>query len=271
MRRTITADESAVSESIGFVLIFSLVIVGISLVSLYGYPVLLKQQANADQQIMEKNMIVLQNDLKSLVYKTVPYKETSLKVGGGTMYVCQTSQSFSIDYGGGPVIDTYPLAGSMGEIRYVSKDEGQVVAIENGAVMYRLPEYAVTGSTMLAEPRWFYDEPTRTAVIYMINVSSAEPLSLSGVGTVQMELVNTSYQVFTRDPSMADPPFYVKYTPNADPDADDDFSAAWKNYITNLEPKGEWMELPADSGRYRLPLSTRILVVKAYDVVVHNL
>ncbi|HRY75523.1 MAG TPA: hypothetical protein P5217_04495, partial [Methanoregulaceae archaeon] len=67
MRRTITADESAVSESIGFVLIFSLVIVGISLVSLYGYPVLLKQQANADQQIMEKNMIVLQNDLKSLV------------------------------------------------------------------------------------------------------------------------------------------------------------------------------------------------------------
>jgi hypothetical protein len=43
---------------------------------MYGYPVLLKQQASADQQIMEKNMIVLQNDIKSLCYKSVPYKET---------------------------------------------------------------------------------------------------------------------------------------------------------------------------------------------------
>jgi len=56
-------DESAASEAIGFVLIFSIVMIGIGLVTMYGYPVLLKQQASADQQIMEKNMIVLQNDI----------------------------------------------------------------------------------------------------------------------------------------------------------------------------------------------------------------
>ena len=78
---------AGVSESIGFLLIFTIVIAGIGLVTLYGYPMLLKQQTSADEQIMEKNMIVLQNDVKSLTYKTVPYKETSLKIGGGTLTV----------------------------------------------------------------------------------------------------------------------------------------------------------------------------------------
>lgn len=253
-------EDSAVSESIGFVLIFSLVIVGISLVTLYGYPVLLKQQASADQQIMEKNMIVLQNDLKSLVYKTVPYKETSLKVGGGALFVCQTYQSFNFTHGGSPTVEEYPLAGKMGELRYESNDQGQVVAIENGAVIYRQPEYVAGGSTMLAEPRWFYDAPTKTAVIYMVNVSSAEPLSLAGVGTVQMELVNTSYQTFN------DPPFTIGYVPNDDPNKNEDYSAAWETYIT--KSLGWTKNSP---NRYNIPSDATTLVVKEYDVVIHNL
>ena len=64
-------------------LIFGIVIAGIALVTLYGYPLLLQQQTGADEKIMEKNMIVLQNDMKSLEDKTVPFKETSLKIGGG--------------------------------------------------------------------------------------------------------------------------------------------------------------------------------------------
>src|SRR5512136_159083 len=84
-------QDSGVSESIGFLLIFTLVITGIGLVTLYGYPMLMQQQTSADEQIMEKNMIVLQNDVKSLAYKTVPYKETSLKIGGGTLAVYNSS------------------------------------------------------------------------------------------------------------------------------------------------------------------------------------
>ncbi|HEX3001117.1 MAG TPA: hypothetical protein VHN82_01925 [Methanoregula sp.] len=76
-----------VSESIGFLLIFTLMMAGIGLVTLYGYPLLMQQQTSADEQIMEKNMIVLQNDEKSLAYKTVPYKETALKIGGGALTI----------------------------------------------------------------------------------------------------------------------------------------------------------------------------------------
>jgi len=267
-RNNSTTREDAISESIGFVLIFSLVIVGISLVTLYGYPVLLKQQASADQQIMEKNMIVIQNDLKSLTYKTVPFKETSLKVGGGTLYALNSTtsgQSFNITYG--TTIDSYPLAGKLGELRYESNDQQQIVAIENGAVIYRQPQYAVSGSTMLAEPRWFYDAPTKTAVVYMINLSSTNTLSLAGVGTVQTHLVNTSFQIFSRNPG-SDPPFYVGYLPNSDPTKNEDYSGAWRNYITKTLG---WTETPAGSGRYQVPSDATTLVVKEYDVIVTSL
>ena len=67
-------DDQAVSEALGFLLIFTMVIVGIGLVTLYGYPMLIQQQTSADEKIMEKNMIVLQNDAKSITYKSVPYQ-----------------------------------------------------------------------------------------------------------------------------------------------------------------------------------------------------
>ena len=52
---------------------------------------LLQQQSSSNEQIMEKNMIVLQNDVKSLAYKTVPYKETSLNVAAGALTVYNTT------------------------------------------------------------------------------------------------------------------------------------------------------------------------------------
>ena len=63
--------DGGVSEVLGFLLIFTIIIAGIGLVTLYGYPMLLQQQSSANEKIMEKNMIVLQNDLKSLSYNMV--------------------------------------------------------------------------------------------------------------------------------------------------------------------------------------------------------
>jgi hypothetical protein len=68
------SHEQAVSEAIGFMILFTLVTMGIGLVTLYGYPVLMQQQTNAHERNMEQTMIVLQNDIKSLCYKNVPSK-----------------------------------------------------------------------------------------------------------------------------------------------------------------------------------------------------
>ncbi|MCK9581655.1 MAG: hypothetical protein M0Q92_14585, partial [Methanoregula sp.] len=209
------ANEDGVSESIGFLLIFTLVIVGIGLVTLYGYPMLLQQQVSADEQIMEKNMIVLQNDVKSLAYKTIPYKETSLKIGGGTLSVFNSSYTppggpakITIGDSNGALINSF----QSGDLMYLSDSAGTDVSLQNGAVVKR--HRVEPGSVMLAEPRWFYDGMTKTMVINLINITSDETLSRAGVGTVQMSLGDMQFQKFSVDdvPSTLHPPIDLKYT-----------------------------------------------------------
>ena len=172
-----TGDEG-VSESIGFLLIFTMVIVGIGLVTLYGYPMLLQQQTSADKQIMEKNMIVLQNDMKSLTYKTVPYKETSLNIGGGsltvynTTYTPPTSTIRIYDTSGTSVCHQYTTQVTCG---ITSISAGADISLQNGAVVTR--DLVTPGSAMLAQPRWFYDAQTNTMVINLISLNSSDALS----------------------------------------------------------------------------------------------
>ena len=123
-------------------LIFTIVIAGIALVTLYGYPLLLQQQVGAEEKIMEKNMIVLQNDIKSLAYKTVPFKETALKIGGGslTVYDSMTLNPPSSSTSTISIFDSngdYITAFKPGELRYESVSAQTDISLQDGAVVMR--------------------------------------------------------------------------------------------------------------------------------------
>jgi len=259
------SGTSGVSESIGFLLIFTIVITGIGLVTLYGYPMLLQQQISADEQIMEKNMIVLQNDVKSLAYKTVPYKETALKVGGGTLTVYNSSSLPSTSsikiYDSGTI---YVDAFRSGDLMYSSDSTGTDISLQNGAVVLRL--HAEPGSVMLAEPRWFYDSQTDTMVINLVNITSITEQSLAGVGTVQMALGETLYQKTDTPPLVS--PVYFEYTP----DPVQDYSIAWDNYFKNTLGMTLISGTPGTGGmvKYQLPPTTT-LVIKQYEVNIRSL
>jgi hypothetical protein len=260
---------SGVSESIGFMLIFMMVIAGIGLVTLYGYPMLLTQQVNADEKIMEKNMIVLQNDLKSITYKTVPYKETSLKIGGGSLSVYNAT--FNPTVATVRIYDssrTYMEAFRSGDLRYASESSGTDISLQNGAVVTR--RHAEPGSAMLAEPRWFYDGQTNTMVINLISLNSTDVMSRTGVGTVQMALGDTSYQ-FTE--GILDE-IRLDYTPDSTSVSAQDYRTAWDNYFTHTLNMVRVSAPDASTITYRLPTDTGSpanLVIKTYDVVIRSL
>lgn len=233
--------ESGVSEAIGFLLMFTIVILGIGLVALYGLPMLLQQQSGADEKIMEKNMIVLQNDFKSIVYKTIPYKETSMKIASGALYVYKggtTGPKFSIGSSSGgneylqPLDPFTPVP--TGDLRYLSSQSQNQVSLQNGAVVMR--DSSASGSVMLAQPRWFYDSATQTLVINIITVNSSSVMSREGIGTVQMELgqspdypTDYKYLTSTTTPALSSSTVYVTYTP----DSGQDYSTAWEDYFVN--------------------------------------
>jgi len=258
-------NEQAVSEAIGFIIIFGIIIAGIGLVTLYGYPLLLQQQTNADEQIMEKNLIVLQNDVKSLAYKTVPYKETSLKVGSGSLAVYNMSYDtnsahFTIEDNTHQITNddgSYPLKFYPGDLRYESTSAQTGMSLENGAVVKRM--LAQNGSTMLAVPRWFYDSTTKTGVIYLIGFNTTDAMSRAGIGTVKMELDqgktnSTEYPVTANR-------VHVTYFPNANAD----YSTAWDTYFQNtlgMDPDG--------TGGYYFPADMEKLVINKYEIIIKS-
>jgi hypothetical protein len=202
---------------------------------------LLQQQTSADEKIMEKNMIVLQNDIKSLAYKTVPYKETSLKIGGGALTVYNSSSgslssTFKIDHDDGTTSylpAPYNNGGfHPGELRYESVSAQTDISLQNGAVLLR--PRVQKGSTVLAEPRWFFDASTNTMVINLIEITSTNIMAKEGIGTVQMELVGEpSEQPYYSETSVpADGFIFITYTPSIT-DTTQDYSVAWDNYIMN--------------------------------------
>jgi hypothetical protein len=270
-RYTTKSDDQGVSEAIGFMLIFTIVIAGIGLVVLYGYPLLLQQQVSADEKIMEKNMIVLQNDIKSLAYKTVPFKETSLKIGGGSLTVYNSSYSPSSStfkiYNKTQPNNPYINAFTPGELRYESVSAKTDISLQNGAVVMR--PRTTPGSAMISEPRWFYDSQTNTMVINLINITSTNKFAKEGIGTIQMTLGETSYMNI-REGTNVD--LYVDYTP----DTVQDYSVAWGNYFANslkmTMPSPQTVSLPTK--QYRLPTDpTRpvTLVIKKYEVQIKNI
>ena len=254
--------DNGVSESIGFLLIFTIMIAGISLVTLYGYPMLLQQQVSADEKIMEKNMIVLQNDIKSLAYKTVPYKETSLKIGGGALTVYNSfyspsSSTLKVYDPGSTYVDSF----HPGELRYESGSSQTDISLQNGAVVLR--RHSEPGSVMLAEPRWFYDSPTNTMVINLINITSDDLMAKVGIGTVRMALVSTSYNKWDINTQLL-----LDYTP--DTTGVQDYSVAWDNYFINTL-KMTRTGTDESIKTYQLPTNIKTLVVKKYEVKIESI
>ncbi|WP_067046873.1 DUF7289 family protein [Methanofollis ethanolicus] len=245
MKRFGIENNEGVSEAIGFILIFGLVLTGIALITLYGYPMLMQQQSNADVRNMEQTMVVLQNDMKALCFKNVPYKETALQVSGGSLAMVNAS-------GTGPRLNITadgmsPVEFSPGMLVYTSDGQDATIALENGAVI----RAQAGGSAMIAEPRWFFDTSSGTMVINLIALNGS-PMSATGMGSVRLKLNSSST---LGDGSPSDGKVTVNIT-------DPIFSKAWENYLT-----GQELEMTGSGGTYTKSGVDR-LIIKKYEIQV---
>lgn len=245
---------SGVSEAVGFIIILGIMLSGIGLITLYGYPMLMQEQQNTNIRNMERNIIVLQNDLKSLAYKNVPYQETMLQVSGGTL---------SIDSDGGLdsrfYVDNTSVnqSFSTGGIAFNSQDGTTTIFLENGAVHTRMWSFS-EGSAMLSDPRWFYDEAADTFVMTFITMNATQNFSQTGIGTVSMRLTAVK-QIDATAP--AGQKIKVTYAP----DPKFNFKTAWTNHFNS-----PGLKMSPVSGSYELPADIT-LIIKQYNVTVLSL
>jgi len=262
--------DLGVSETIGFIIIFGITITGIALVTLYGYPALINAQADANIRNMERNMIVIQSDVNALVYKSVPYKETTMQVSGGVLSVQRpdpASSFFIIKDSGVSLLDTvYPDDKfPPGELHFLSDSDNIYVGLENGAVVKRQAD----GSVMLSEPRWFIDigiASSSTMVITLIQVDSLNSLANSGISTVQM-----SIEPFPIEPggtNTIDHPIPTGNEVQISITTSDKFYNAWKNYFENSH---QMTKIPSSDPPTWKKTGVNRVIIKAWKINVINL
>jgi hypothetical protein len=256
-----TRKEIAVSESIGFIIIFGIMMTGIALVTLYGYPALLSQQSNANIRNMERNMIALQSDINSLTVKNVPYKETTMQISGGTLSVTRpnemSNQYFSITNSSQTLISNFV----PGALVYHADDGNTVICLENGAVHKRYWNDLI-GSTMISQPRWFFDSTTQTLMIYLIQVNSDSSMAQTGIGNVQMTVSSLPIYSISDDYSNSPDTVTIYYHPRPD----SNFKRAWQNYFTTF-PENQYSGTDAV-----LEISNvKKLIVKGYTIKILSL
>jgi len=255
--------ERGVSETIGFILIFGIMTTGIALVTLYGYPALLQEQQNTNVRNMERNMISLQSDINALTYKSVPFKETTMQVSGGTLFANKdpdNNPNFTVTISGAtPAIYTfYP-----GEILFYSQDSMVSTSLENGAVHSRHWSYPL-GSAMLSEPRWFYDKQTSTFVMQFISINATEDFAQTGIGTIRLKLVPTvEIQPIDLSGNQVKVTYYA--------DSENNYNIAWRNYFNKPELNMQNYVGDGFYSSFDLDPAVDTLVIKTYNVTVLSL
>lgn len=243
--------SNAVSETVGFIIIFGIVISGIGLVSLYGYPALLNQQEEANIRNMEKTLIILQTDINSLAFKNVPYQETAIQVSGGTLSVDSPDplKVFKIT---GPSVD-YEF--KPGELKFQTDTQDVIIALQNGAVVKWQVGGSTGGSTMLSQPRWYFDESTATLVITLVKIDANSYKVNTGIGTVMMRIDASDTPIDESYPGLST--INVTYSDTGD------YRSAWRNYFN--EKFGS-----TTTSSVSIP-NVQKLVVKTYNVTILSL
>lgn len=159
----ISRNNNAVSETLGYILLFGIVTLSMGIIYVVGYPVL---QSNIDANVFEsseQSFIVLQSNMKRVSFDQAPVKNLKIKLQGSELAVDDHSSSIEINYDGNS--HTY----NAGEIRF-SKGKKSII-YEMGGV---IKSYSPTSTLMVSKP------PVYTSTIGNDSVTTIGVVSLNG-------------------------------------------------------------------------------------------
>ena len=177
MDREFLKSESAVSEVIGFILIFIIVVLAISAIYAVGYPTIQSSKENAQFQNMEQSFMVLQSNINTVAFGQTPVRTLKTSLGGGSLTVYPseylTEEQITVKNGTTGII----WEGTIGAIEY--ENNGRSIAYVGGGVWEKYP----AGSAIkVSEPRISVheDNGNKTVSVSIINISSENGISSVG-------------------------------------------------------------------------------------------
>lgn len=174
--------DSAVSETVGYILMFSIVILSMSFIYTMGYPVLQKNIGSSVFENAEQSFIVLQSHMKRVAFDQAPVKVMKIKLHSSTISISNGS-SIVISY------DNNSLSYDTGKIEF-SKDE-KLLAYENGGVWKQNSPSEVL---MVSQPPVYTGRVNNinTTTIGIISIKGHRSMAGSGIASITMKHNNSS-------------------------------------------------------------------------------
>jgi hypothetical protein len=167
--------NAAVSETLGYILLFAIVTLSMGVIYAIGYPAL---QSNMDANVFEsaeQNFIVLQSNMDRVAFDQTPVKILKFKLQSSSIAV--TNESFiSLSISDGSSWN-YPT----GEIVF-SKDE-KTISYEMGGVFKKYPHEA---TVMVSEPPIYVTSFENTSVtnVGIVSLNGHSQMSGKGIATI---------------------------------------------------------------------------------------
>jgi hypothetical protein len=197
MDRKFLKSESAVSEVIGFIMIFSIVMLAISAIYAVGYPTIQSSKENAQFQNMEQSFMVLQSNINTVAFGQAPVRTLKTSLGGGSLTVYPDAGWIDVSTTTGCICNV-----TIGAIEY--EKNGRSIAYEGGGVWEKYP----AGSAIkVSEPKIFVhaDNGNRTVSVSIINISG-EMSSVGGGGaaSVTVRSIPSTYSLNITSLSLGD-------------------------------------------------------------------
>lgn len=181
----IPMTNKGVSEVVGYLLVFSIVVTIVSVIYVSGMPVVEQTKETSAITSMETVFLTLQGNIKKVAVGQSPVRTMKLNLVKGTMSAHENAGTIIIDKDASPV--TIPF----GNIEYTLGTRKLVY--ENGAVIESTPG----GSIIVSEPPIFFTNDSGNAHVFisLINVSGTFSAG-GGVAEMQMRHENTTVSVY---------------------------------------------------------------------------
>ncbi len=215
MNRLLKSNR-AVSEVVGYVLVFGIVVVAIGSIYVGGLPALQSTKDATQFKGVEQGFLILHTDLLKVALDQSPVRTTKLGTAeGGSLSsdpnVCDLSLRIVV---GGDVDEcTIP----MGRIEFTSGIGS--VACENGAVLTKYP----SGTVMVSEPRMFNSMDQGNIMFSLVKINDSASSVGGGIARVTISNPRFNESVFSTPEVYENG--YLNIMVNSE------YAGAWKRFL----------------------------------------
>lgn len=179
-------DDRAVSESLGYILIFGIVLSCIALIMLFGNDILNSAKADNNFKSIEQGMTIVISDLKRVALEGTPVKTARIHMEGGSISATRDTNPISITF------NTNTYSNNTGNITYISSSDNSRISIENGGLWER----DVTNGTdiVVLKPRIYNTTfaGKNTLVLNIIRFDANADTAVGGSATIDVILRDQS-------------------------------------------------------------------------------